>query len=92
MSILRCYPCRGTRLHQAGPAEASSNQEQRAEIAKALEGDYRKNISCLQTALELYDSYQFKIMECDQQVKKALAGFEPKVRVPAPDLRSAALC
>ena len=57
------------------------------EIAKALEGDYRQeHLFALQTALELYDSYQFKIMECDQQVKKALAGFEPKVRVPAPDL------
>jgi hypothetical protein len=34
--------------------------------------------------LELYDSYQFKIMECDQQAEKALAAFE--LRVPAPDL------
>jgi hypothetical protein len=40
--------------------------------------------ACRTTALELYGSYQFKIMECDQQAEKALAAFEPKVRVPAP--------
>ena len=52
-----------------------------------MEGDYRQeHLFALQTALELYDSYQFKIMECDQHVEKALAAFEPKVRVPEPDL------
>jgi transposase len=57
------------------------------DIAKALEGDYREeHLFALRTALELYDSYQFKIMECDQHVEKALAAFEPKVRVAAPDL------
>ena len=50
------------------------------EIAKALEGDYcEEHLFALQTALELYERYQFKIMECDQHVEKALAAFEAKV-------------
>jgi transposase len=57
------------------------------DIAKALEGDYcQEHFFALQTALELYDTYQFKIMECDQHAEKALAAFEAKVTVPAPDL------
>jgi hypothetical protein len=52
-----------------------------------LEGDYREeHLFALQTAPELYDSYQFKITACDQPVEKALAVFEAKVRVSAPDL------
>ena len=46
------------------------------EIAKALEGDYcQEHLFALQTALELYDSYQFKIMECDQQVEESPCWF-----------------
>ena len=57
------------------------------DIAKALEGDYcQEHLFALQTALELYDSYQFKIMECDQHAEKALGAFEAKVRVSSPDL------
>ena len=57
------------------------------DIAKALEGDYcEEHLFALQTALELYERYQFKIMECDQHVEKALAAFEAKVSVPEPDL------
>jgi transposase len=38
------------------------------DIAKALEGDYcEEHLFALQTALELYDSYQFKIMECEKR-------------------------
>jgi transposase len=56
-------------------------------IAKAMEGDYcPEHLFALQTALELYDSYQLKILECDQRVEKALAAFETKVPVSAPDL------
>jgi transposase len=57
------------------PQIKSSTQE----IAKALEGDYcQEHLFALQTALELYDSYQFKIMECDRRVEEALAAFEAK--------------
>ena len=65
------------------PQIKSSTQE----IAKALEGDYREeHLFALQTALELYDSFQFKIMECDRRVQEALAAFEAKVSVAAPDV------
>src|SRR4029077_10918915 len=37
MSIVR-YPCRGTRLLQAGSDEASANQEQRARHCQSLGG------------------------------------------------------
>ncbi len=65
------------------PQIKSSTQE----IAKASEGDYTKeHLFALQTALELYDSYQFKIMEYDRRAEEAFAVFEAKVSVPAPDL------
>jgi transposase len=65
------------------PQIKSSSQQ----IAKALEGDYcQEHLFALQTALELYDSYQLKIMECDQRVEEALETFEAKVEVSAPDL------
>jgi transposase len=65
------------------PQIKSSTQQ----IAKALEGDYcHEHLFALQTALELYDSYQLKIMECDRRVEEALGTFEAKVEVSAPDL------
>jgi transposase len=65
------------------PQIKSSTQQ----IAKALEGDYRQeHLFALQTALELYDNYQLKIMECDKRVEEAMRAFEAKVQVAAPDL------
>jgi transposase len=57
------------------------------QIAEALEGDYcPEHLFALQTALELYDSYQLKIMQCDKHVEEVLGAFEAKVQVAAPDL------
>jgi transposase len=57
------------------------------QIAKALEGDYcPEHLFALQSALELYDSYQLKIMQCDKRIEEALETFEAKVQVTAPDL------
>ena len=65
------------------PQIKSSTQQ----IAKALEGDYcQEHLFALQTALELYDNYQLKIMECDKRVEEAMGVFEAKVQVAAPDL------
>src|SRR5215472_5179971 len=65
------------------PQIRSSTQQ----IVKALEGDYcPEHLFALQTALELYDSYQLKIMQCDQHVEEVLETFEAKVQVAAPDL------
>lgn len=48
-----------------------------AEIAKALEGNYRKeHLFALQQAVELYDIYQRKISECDVQLETHLKSFD----------------
>jgi transposase len=66
MSILRAIVAGerdGIKLAQMKHPQIKSSTQ---EIAKALEGDYRQeHLFALQTALELYDSFQFKIMECD---------------------------
>jgi transposase len=46
------------------------------EIAKSLEGNWRPElIFVLQQEMEMYDIYQRRISECDQQLQKHLAGF-----------------
>ncbi|MBV9673816.1 MAG: IS110 family transposase [Verrucomicrobia bacterium] len=56
-------------------------------LAKALEGDYcPEHLFALQTALELYDSLQLKMLECDQRIEETFQGFEAKISLPAPDL------
>jgi transposase len=86
MSILRAIVAGerdGIKLAQMKHPQIKSSTQ---EIAKALEGEYREeHLFALQTA-ELYDSFQFKIMECDRHVEEALAGFEAKASVPAPGL------
>jgi len=55
-------------------------QASRAEIAKSLEGTWRPElIFVLQQELEMYDTYQRRIAECDQQLQKHLAGFADSV-------------
>jgi transposase len=50
-------------------------QASRAEIAKSLEGNWRPElIFVLQQELEMYDTYQRRIAECDEQLQKHLAG------------------
>ena len=75
MSIL-CAIVAGEReclkLAQMKHPHISSTQE----IAKALEGDYsEEHLFALKTALELYGSYQFKIIEGDRRVEEAFAVF-----------------
>lgn len=54
-------------------------------IAKALQGDYRQeHLFELRTALELFDIFELKIMECDQRIEDCFKKFEAKVEVPAP--------
>jgi len=55
-------------------------QASRAEIAKSLEGTWRSElIFVLQQELEMYDTYQRRIAECDQQLQKHLAAFADTV-------------
>src|SRR5499427_3338827 len=56
----------------------------RAEIAKSLEGTWRPElIFVLQQELEMYDIYQRRIAECDQQLQKHLTAFADTVTPPA---------
>jgi transposase len=48
-------------------------------IAKALEGDYRaEHLFALKQTLELYDSYQQKIAECDAEILKEMQRLETR--------------
>jgi hypothetical protein len=50
------------------------------QIVKALEGDYRsEHLFALQTAVELYDTYQLKITECEIRVEQQLEHFDAKL-------------
>ena len=50
------------------------------EIAKSLQGNWRPELLfVLQQELEMYDTYQRRIAECDQQLQKDLAQFTDKV-------------
>ena len=51
-------------------------QASREEVAKSLEGNWRPELLfVLQQEVEMYDTYQRRIAECDQQLQKHLASF-----------------
>jgi transposase len=53
-------------------------------IAQALQEDYRReHLFALQTALELYDFIQGKLLACDQEIALELAKFESKAKEAA---------
>lgn len=57
-------------------------------IAKALEGDYRpEHLFALRQALELYDYYQQKIAECDQEILHEMQSLETRATEPTPAKR-----
>ena len=61
-------------LAQLKHMQVKSNAET---IASAPEGDYRpEHLFALKTALELYDFYQLKILECDRATSQQLEKFE----------------
>jgi transposase len=58
----------------------------REEIAKSLEGNWRPELLfVLQQEIEMYDTYQRRITECDQQLQKHLASFADLVPPPLPE-------
>ena len=70
-------------------------QASQEEIAKSLEGTWRPELLfVLEQEVEMYDTYQRRIAECDQQLQKHLAGFvgsvpqQPEVK---PDRKKAKL-
>jgi transposase len=70
-------------------------QASQEEIAKSLQGNWRPELLfLLQQEVEMYDTYQKRIMECDQQLQLQLASFtnthsvqtskdKPKAKKPA---------
>ena len=58
-------------------------QASRAEIAKSLEGNWRQElIFVLQQEMEMYDTYQRRVAECDQELQKHLHAFVDTVPPP----------
>ncbi len=55
-------------------------QASQEEIVKSLEGTWRPELLfVLEQEVEMYDTYQRRIAECDQQLQKHLAGFVDSV-------------
>jgi transposase len=55
------------------------------EIAAALVGDYRaEHLFVLKQELNLYDTYQQQIQQCDQQIKQCLSEFDSQSDEPLP--------
>jgi transposase len=74
MQIIRAI-CQGERdpeaLAQFRDRRCKASED---EIREALTGHYRpEHVFTLRQALDLYDAYQAKIGECDQEIEKALA-------------------
>ena len=62
-------------LHKHSRIQAS-----RAEIARSLEGTWRRELLfVLEQSLELYDTYLAKITACDRRIEEHLQAMEPKV-------------
>jgi len=62
--------------HQLAKLRDARIQASHYEIAKSLEGNWRPElVFVLQQEVDLYDSYQQRIAECDQQIEKHLATF-----------------
>jgi transposase len=56
----------------------------REEVARSLEGNWRPELLfVLQQEVEMYDTYQRRIAECDQQLQKHLASFAGTVPPPS---------
>src|SRR3989454_6517285 len=57
-----------------------------AEIAKSLEGTWQPDLLfVLKQEVDLYDTYQQRIAECDHELEQHLKGFGDKVADPAAD-------
>src|SRR5215470_3621050 len=56
------------------------------EVVKSLEGNWRPELLfVLQQEVEMYDIYQRRIAECDQQLQKQLASFTGTIPLPSPE-------
>ena len=66
--------------HKLAELRDSRIKASQEEIAKSLEGNWRSElVFVLQQEIDMYDAYQRRITECDQQLQKHLAGFSDRV-------------
>lgn len=57
-------------------------------IEKSLTGNYREeHVFALSQALELFDTYQNKITNCDEKIQQQLSIFEPQANIDDPELK-----
>jgi len=74
--------------HELAKLRDARIQASHEEIAKSLEGNWRPElVFVLQQEVDLYDTYQKRIAECDQQIEKHLATFADNrnpVQPPSP--------
>src|SRR6266403_3967808 len=72
--------------HQLAKLRDARIQASHEEIAKSLEGNWRPElVFVLQQEVEMYDTYQRRIAECDQQLQKHLASFGDTVLPQSPE-------
>jgi transposase len=70
--------------HQLAVLRDARIQASQKEIAKSLEGNWRPElVFVLQQEVDMYDTYQQRIAECDQQLQTHLASFADNTN-PAP--------
>jgi transposase len=63
----------------------SRTRRSTAEIAQALQGDYRQeHLFILQQELTLYDAYQVQLAACDAQIEQCLSKFEVNSELALP--------
>src|SRR5207247_488948 len=61
----------------------------REEIVQSLEGNWRPELLfVLKQEMEMYDTYQRKIAECDRELQSHLKQFADKVERSAPEVTS----
>lgn len=64
------------RKHPAAELRDARIHASQEEIAKSLEGNWRPElVFVLKQEVDMYDTYQQRIAECDQQLQKQLATF-----------------
>jgi len=62
----------------------SSTDPRQEEVAKSLEGNWRPELLfVLQQEIDMYDTYQRRVTECDEQLQKHLTNFTDPVSVRA---------
>lgn len=76
LAIIRAIVAGETNPHQLAMLKHSRIRASEAEIALALQGDYRQEqVFILAQELQLYETYQAQIQRCDEQIEQYLSTF-----------------